>query len=134
MRSAMSAIGTKRTLASARTMSAFGGKADMAFALRMSAFDPKRTSVRPPFNPPTRAVRCCVLLLGGGSETARIHQKGLVVLLVAWPLAARAQERVRRIGVLMTTSLGDPETQARTKAFLQGMQELGWTEGRNIRF
>ena len=52
----------------------------------------------------------------------------------AWPLAAGAQERVRRIGVLMTTSLGDPETQIRAKAFLQGMQELGWTEGRNIRF
>ena len=34
----------------------------------------------------------------------------------------------------MTTPLGDPETQARIKAFLQGMQELGWTEGRNIRF
>ena len=52
----------------------------------------------------------------------------------AWPFAAQAQERVRRVGVLMTTSLGDPETQARTKAFLQGLQELGWTEGRNIRF
>ena len=53
-----------------------------------------------------------------------------------WPVAVRAQltERMRRIGVLMTTSLGDPETQVRTKAFLQGMQELGWTEGRNIRF
>lgn len=53
---------------------------------------------------------------------------------MAWPLAALAQERVRRVGVLMTTSLDDPETQARTKAFLQGMQELGWVEGRNIRF
>jgi putative ABC transport system substrate-binding protein len=55
---------------------------------------------------------------------------------VAWPLAARAQqgERVRRVGVLMTTSLIDPETQTRAKAFLQGMQELGWTEGRNVRF
>ena len=52
----------------------------------------------------------------------------------AWPFAAQAQERVWRVGVLMTTSLGDPETQARTKAFLQGLQELGWTEGRNIRF
>src|SRR5262245_7159236 len=54
--------------------------------------------------------------------------------VAAWPIAARAQERVRRIGVLMTTPLGDPETHARTKAFLQGMQELGWTEGRNIQF
>src|SRR5262245_35989417 len=54
--------------------------------------------------------------------------------VAAWPIAARAQERVRRIGVLMTTPLGDPETHARNKAFLQGMQELGWTEGRNIQF
>jgi len=60
--------------------------------------------------------------------------KGLAGATVAWSFAARAQDRVRRIGVLMTTSLGDPETQVRTKAFLQGMQELGWTEGRNIRF
>ena len=41
---------------------------------------------------------------------------------------------MRRVGVLMTTSLGDSATQARAKAFLQGMQELGWTEGRNVRF
>ena len=40
----MSAIGTKRTCASALHMSAFGGKADMTFAAQMSAFDPKRTS------------------------------------------------------------------------------------------
>jgi len=60
--------------------------------------------------------------------------KKLGGVVVTWPLAARAQERVRRIGVLMTTSLDDPETQARLKAFLQGMQELGWSEGRNIRF
>ena len=41
----MSAIGTKRTSASALHMSAFGGKADMTFCAHMSAFDPKRTSV-----------------------------------------------------------------------------------------
>jgi putative ABC transport system substrate-binding protein len=40
---------------------------------------------------------------------------------------------MRRIGVLMNQSASDPETQARTKAFLQGMQELGWIEGRNMR-
>ena len=60
--------------------------------------------------------------------------KGLAGAALVWPLAAHAQERVRRVAVLVTTSLGDPETQARIKAFLQGMQELGWTEGRNIRF
>ena len=53
----------------------------------------------------------------------------------AWPLAARAQqgERVRRIGVLMNVAADDPEAQARNAAFLQGLQELGWTVGRNVR-
>jgi putative tryptophan/tyrosine transport system substrate-binding protein len=60
--------------------------------------------------------------------------KGLSGAAVLGPFAARAEEQVRRVGVLMTTSLDDPETQARTKAFLQGMRELGWIEGRNIQF
>src|SRR6516162_95943 len=53
----------------------------------------------------------------------------------AWPLAARAQqrERMRRIGVLMSTTADDPEGQARIAAFHQGLQELGWTVGRNAR-
>src|SRR5262249_23078260 len=53
----------------------------------------------------------------------------------AWPLAARAQqgERVRRIGVLLNLAADDPETGARRAAFLQGLQELGWSEGRNLR-
>jgi ABC-type uncharacterized transport system substrate-binding protein len=53
----------------------------------------------------------------------------------AWPLAVRAQqtERVRRIGVLMTLAADDPEGQARLTAFVQGLQELGWTDGRNVR-
>ena len=52
----------------------------------------------------------------------------------AWPFAARAQqpERVRRVGVLQGTAENDPETQARTKAFRQGLAALGWTEGRDI--
>jgi ABC-type uncharacterized transport system substrate-binding protein len=51
-----------------------------------------------------------------------------------WPLAARAQqpERLRRIGVLMTFPENDPEGQARLAAFVQGLQQLGWTEGRNV--
>jgi putative ABC transport system substrate-binding protein len=53
----------------------------------------------------------------------------------AWPLAARAQqgERVRRIGVLMSLAADDPEGQARLAAFAQGLQELGWSIGRNVR-
>jgi hypothetical protein len=53
----------------------------------------------------------------------------------AWPLAARAQqrERMRRIGVLMTLSADDPEGLARVTAFAQGLQELGWRDGRDVR-
>ena len=53
----------------------------------------------------------------------------------AWPLAARAQqgERMRRIGVLMPAAADDPESLARIGAFLQGIQELGWTDRRNVR-
>jgi len=54
----------------------------------------------------------------------------------AWPLAARAQpttERARRIGVLMNTTADDPEGQARIAALHQGLQEWGWTLGRNAR-
>jgi ABC-type uncharacterized transport system substrate-binding protein len=54
---------------------------------------------------------------------------------VTWPLAARAQqpERMRRIGVLMNLATDDPEGQARFAAFLLGLRELGWSDGRNVR-
>jgi len=53
----------------------------------------------------------------------------------AWPLAARSQqpERVRHIGVLMNVAATDPEGQAQVAAFLQALQQLGWSEGRNVR-
>src|SRR5262249_48251080 len=53
----------------------------------------------------------------------------------AWPLAARAQQadRMRRIGVLSSQAANYPEGQARLAAFLQGLQELGWSVGRNLR-
>jgi putative ABC transport system substrate-binding protein len=53
----------------------------------------------------------------------------------AWPLAARAQQpdRVRRIGALMASSADDPESQVIVGSFSQGLQELGWTLGRNLR-
>ena len=52
----------------------------------------------------------------------------------AWSLAARAEqpERMRRIGVLMPFAKDNPEGQARNAAFLQELQKLGWTEGRNL--
>ncbi len=54
---------------------------------------------------------------------------------LAWPLAARAQqpERVRRVGVLLSSAAGDPEAQLRVAAFEDGLRDLGWIKGRNLR-
>ena len=53
----------------------------------------------------------------------------------AWPLAVRAQQadRVRRIGVLMHVAADDVEAQLRLAAFLQGLQDAGWSVGRDVR-
>ncbi len=52
----------------------------------------------------------------------------------AWPLAADAQqkERVRRVAALMPYTANDPQAQNRNAAFLQGLQQLGWTVGQNV--
>jgi putative ABC transport system substrate-binding protein len=54
---------------------------------------------------------------------------------VAWPLSARAQHpsAMRRIGVLMGIAENDTDAKPRATAFEHGLQELGWTEGRNVR-
>src|SRR5262249_20299786 len=66
------------------------------------------------------------------------RRKSLATLggAATWPLAARAQqpaERVRRIGVLLHLAAGDPESMTRITAFVQGLERLGWTTGRNAR-
>jgi putative ABC transport system substrate-binding protein len=66
-----------------------------------------------------------------------MKRRAFITLLgsaASWPLAARAQqpERVRRIGVLMASAADDSVSQARIAAFLQGLQQLGWTDGRNV--
>jgi len=62
-----------------------------------------------------------ITLLGGTAAT--------------WPLAARAQqpERLRRIAVLMNYATTDTVTKANLSAFLQALEQLGWTDGRNVR-
>jgi ABC-type uncharacterized transport system substrate-binding protein len=62
-----------------------------------------------------------IALLGGAAAT--------------WPFAARAQQadRMRRIGVLMSLAADDRQGQARLNAFVQGLHELGWIDGRNLR-
>jgi putative ABC transport system substrate-binding protein len=71
----------------------------------------------------------------------RLNRREVVALLgtaAAWPLAARAQqgERMRRIAVLgggTNRDVGDPRSQPNSAAFLQALQQLGWTDGRNVR-
>ena len=62
-----------------------------------------------------------IILLGGAAAT--------------WPVVARAQrsEKIRRIGVLMNLAADDSEAQIRVAALMQGLQELGWSVGRNLR-
>jgi len=67
-----------------------------------------------------------------------IGRREFIALLggaAAWPLAARAQqgERMRRVGVLMNFAADDTDAQTRIGAFLQALQQLGWTIGRNVR-
>jgi hypothetical protein len=66
-----------------------------------------------------------------------MRRRELITVLggaAAWPLAARAQqgERVRRASVLIALAADDPQSPVRIAAFSQGLQELGWTIGRNI--
>jgi putative ABC transport system substrate-binding protein len=73
-----------------------------------------------------------VVLTGG-----HMHRRKFVTLLggaAAWPLASRAQqgEHVRRIGVLMSAAV-ESDQPAAVAAFVQMLQQLGWTEGRNVR-
>jgi putative ABC transport system substrate-binding protein len=78
-------------------------------------------------------IQCWPLTLG-----AKMRRREFISLLgdtAAWPLAARAQqgERMRRIGVLMAQAVNDPTSPIRVAAFAQGLQELGWTVGGNVR-
>jgi putative ABC transport system substrate-binding protein len=70
--------------------------------------------------------------------SAKFKRREFITLLrgaaVAWPVVVGAQQpaRMRRIGVLMTTSADDPEGQSRIAAFHQGLQQWGWTVGGNV--
>src|SRR5262245_30801791 len=58
----------------------------------------------------------------------------LGVGVAVWPLTAKAQQKLRRIGVLFVLSASDPENQARLAIFTQSLREFGWVEGRNVQF
>src|SRR5262249_27518647 len=80
---------------------------------------------------------CCHPYRGQWMQLRQLKRRTFIKLLggtAAWPLAARAQqrERMRRIGVLMNLAAEDTEAQARLAAFQQGLEKLGWSEGRDI--
>jgi ABC-type uncharacterized transport system substrate-binding protein len=65
-----------------------------------------------------------------------VKRRAFITLLAAataLPLTANAQQRVRRVAVLMSTTPDEPESQARITALAQGLQEAGWAVGSNLR-
>jgi putative tryptophan/tyrosine transport system substrate-binding protein len=70
-----------------------------------------------------------------------VTRRELIALLmstaaVAWPFGARAQqaERMRKIGVLMPLAENDPEAQRRIAGLMEGLRDMGWTEGQSFKF
>ena len=114
-------------------MSAFGGKSGHGFLRCICPLVTQSGHGAVPYRTSSKPLRCLVLSLGGGNETARVHQ-------VArrhrrhWPLAASAQQgqRLRRIGVLIGLGDGDPEGRRWADALIKSLQQLGWEEGENL--
>jgi putative ABC transport system substrate-binding protein len=85
------------------------------------------------------SIGCWGSLLGRRRPVSEMKRREFMTLLggaaTAWPLAARAQQpdRMRRVGMLISLAADDPEAQARVAAFVQGLQQLGWTDGRKVR-
>ena len=127
----MSAFGPKRTSACALQMSASGGKADMAFCA-----GPKADIGPDCHSPPGRKVlgfKPCSRCVLRGHMQRRQFIRLLGGATAAWPFIARAQQsdRVRRIGWLVG-SADDAYARALSEAFRQGLQQLGWIDGRNV--
>ena len=77
-------------------------------------------------------------LVGDLMQFDRLKRRAFIAMLggaaAAWPLAVRAQQskRMRRVGALLPYAANDPQAQTRNAAFLQGLQQLGWTVGTNV--
>src|SRR5262249_11232001 len=119
-------------------------KADIRLKWADSGFDPQQTSA---------GLKSCtaqvltgpspsgmLLAPAGGDQMQRnqLKRREFIALLggaaTAWPLTARAQQPsgMRRIGVLIPLAMDDPEAKARIAVFQQGLEQLGWIDGRNV--
>src|SRR5215471_11166316 len=121
-------------------MSAYDPKQTLVLALHMSS-DPLRTkpvrklaTQRTPYlilpNP-----LCCPLAMGRRMQSDPLRRRQFIAgmgALASWPMIARAQQ-LRRIGVLMSWDESDPVIKAFLSGFMQGLAELGWTDGGNVR-
>src|SRR4029077_3944329 len=107
-------------------------------AMHMFAFDPKRTSLEAEMEALSKSsfdpIRCVIRSPRG----THMRRRKFIMLLggtaaSAWSVAVRAQQRVRRIAIMLPSTENDPETQARIAAFRQGLEQFGLQEGRNMR-
>jgi putative tryptophan/tyrosine transport system substrate-binding protein len=79
---------------------------------------------------------CCLSGQGLRMRSGQLKRREFMTLVggaAAWPLAAGAQQSLRRIAVIMVTPETDQLGRGRLKAFLQGIEALGWIDGRNVR-
>jgi len=105
-----------------------------------SSLSQRKSIVRPSLKRDILPLHCMGMTpQAGGHLASYIGRRKFIATLgcaaAAWPLAARAQqpERMRRIGVLMNRAVDNPEGHDRLAAFHQGLQEMGWGVGRNVR-
>jgi len=93
-----------------------------------------------PFSARRAAVKCYAWTADGSFLDGHMRRRNFISLLgstmVMGSLTAHAQQSggMRRIGVLMSHPETDPDTRAFLAAFREGLQKLGWIEGRNLRF
>src|ERR1700745_2094532 len=97
-------------------------------------------SVQDPSSASAVSVDCVSLSRYGDMGTGEAMRRRQFITLMggtaaSWPLAVRAQqlERIRRIGVLVPLAADDPQIQSRLSAFREALQQLGWTDGRNVK-
>ena len=116
--------------------------------MNLSAVRPSNSRARGGCRLQASRVLRCLVAPENAEQPTRAHESNVIAramrrreflfvtssAVLIWPVVAVAQpDRVRRIAIMNTNAEDDREGQARIVAFRRGLQELGWTEGRNLR-